>query len=292
MFNGQYIKLDAALNEIAGYPFMEKLTKREAAHKLVSLLGLVGATMPLERTYATLLVEQHKAQLPGGIMYLHGVRNHGKSCDTAGVPMRYATDLWHSALHSKQAKIDCEGDKLTPATMESIYGPKVQNDLKTTGGELEMVLQSYQVGGVVPKEFEENSYTINGSSIDTSFPTGYVSLSFDSVKLDDEGFPMIPDFPSFKEAFKYYILKSFMEPEFLRGTVQRAVYQEVDTQYSWYIGQASSGFKMPSPDQMQSMINGLVRIIPRGNNSSDGWKSFNKREGTGYPSTSPRVTKP
>lgn len=292
MFNGQYIKLDTVLNEVSKYPFMEKLSKREAAHKLIDLLGMVGATMPLVRTYANLLIDQHKAALPGGIMWIHGVKNHGKSCDSAGVPMNYATDIYHSQLHSIEAKKACEGETLTDATMNSLYGPKVQGDEKTTGGVLEMSLQAWQVGGNIPRQFEENSYSINGASIDTSFPSGYVTIAYDAVKMDENGFPMVPDFPSFKQAFKYFLLKSFAEPEYYRGSVQKHIYTDIDTQYSWYVGQASSGFKMPSPDKMQAMINGLVRILPRTNDHSDGWKSFNKKEGLGYPRTSPRLTKP
>ena len=292
MFNGQYIKLDMVLSEVAHYPFMEGMTKRQAAHRLVTLLGLTGATMPLSREYATLKIEQHKAQVPGGIMWLHGVRNHGLSCENAGVPMKYATDIYHSRLHSEEYKRDCQGEGLCPATMDTLYGPKAQGDYKTTGGELEMSLRAWQVGGNVPREYEENSYTINGTSIDTSFPCGYVTLAFDTVKMDEQGFPMIPDHKGFREAYKYYLLKGMVEPEFFRGNVQRAVYEEIDKQYSWYVGQASSGFKMPSPDQMDSMINGLVRIIPRTNNASDGWKSFNKKEDQGWPVAQPRITKP
>ncbi len=292
MFNGNYIKLDQVVSEVANYPFMEALTKRQAAHNLVTLLGLTGATMPLERTYVTLEIKQHKALLPGNIMWMHGVKNHGLSCDAPGVPMKYATDIYHSSLHSQEAKAECAGEGLCPETFDTLYGPKAQGDYKTTGGELEMSLRTWQVGGNVPREYEENSYSINGTSIDTSFPCGYVSISYDAVKTDDQGFPMVPDHKGFREAFKYFLLKNQAEPEYFRGNVTRNVYEEIDKQYSWYIGQASSGFKMPSPDQIDSMINGLVRIIPRTNNASDGWKSFNKKEGLGLPRTGPRVTKP
>ena len=292
MFNGNYIKLDTILGQLRKYPFMEGLTKREAAHNLVTLLSQTGATVPLQRTYRTLDIKQHKALLPGDIVYLHGVRNLGLDCGSDGVPMKYATDIWHSVLHSKEAKDECAGEGLCPQTFDTLYGPKAQGDTKTTGGELEMSLRAWQVGGNVPRQYAENSYSINGTSIDTSFPCGFVSLSYDSVVTDEQGFPMIPDNKSFREAFKYFLLKNQAEPEYFRGNVSRNVYEEIEKQYTWYIGQASSSFKMPSPDQMESMINGLVRIIPRTNNHSDGWKSFNKKEDQGGYHRTPRVTKP
>ena len=292
MFNGNYIKIDHILGEVNNFPYMEAMTKRQAAHKLVDLLGLIRAVMPLQRTYATLKIEQHKATLPKGIMYIHGVKNHGLSCDNPGIPMRYATDIYHSRLHSEEAKANCKGESLCPSTFNSLYGPKAQGDYKTTGGELEMSLRSWQVEDNIPRQYAENSYTINGTSIDTSMPCGFITVAYDAIKLDSDGFPMIPDDKSFKEAFKFFLLKSFIQPEYIRGNVPQHIYQNIDTEYSWYVGQAENSFKMLNPDQMEAMISGLVRIIPRSNNTSDGWKSFNKKENLGGPLNSPRTTEP
>lgn len=282
MFNGNYIKLDVMLGLLAKYPFTEGITKREVAHALVDLLRQTGATTPLKREFQTIKINQHKGELPQGIVYIHGVRNLGLLCNSDGIPMNYASDIWHSSLHSKAAKAECAGQRLDTSTYESLYGPKAQYDYKETGGVLETSLHAWQVGDDVPRGFAENSYNINGSSIDTSFPTGYVSIAYDKIMSDSEGFPMIPDNTSFKEALKYFILQSRAEPEYYRKNITRDIFNEIQTQYTWYIGQASNSFKIPSPDQMEAMINGLVRILPRAHNHSDGWKSLNKKEGQGY----------
>ena len=271
MFNGQYTSIDSVLRKIAKYPFVEGLTRGEAAHQLVELLQLIGATLPLERQYATIKIDTHKGAMPKGVMFVHGVRNLGTNCVDTGVVMSYASDIYHSDLHSVEAKKNCETTTLTTEDVAELYG------IKPVGGVGEISMPSWAVGSVLPREYEENSYNINGSSIDTSFANGYVKLAFDGVKVDEAGLPMVPAEATFVKAFTYYLLKEAVEPAFFSGDVRRDIYEEIGKQYAFYVGSAENTFKMPSPDQMQTMINGLVRLLPRANNTSDGWKSFNKQ---------------
>lgn len=280
MFNGQYVKIDTILAEIRKYPFVEDLTKREASHSLVKLLGFVGAVLPLQRKYQNVEIKMHKGELPTDIVYIHGVNNKGNSCGNPGVAMRYASDIYHSALHSEEARKVICGDNVTAEDVAKVYPPTNDGDQDIEGMAAwgETVLAPALSRGDIPREVFENSYNINGMSIDTSFPYGWVEIAYDSVMTDSEGFPMIPDTASFREAFKYFLLKNAMEPAWMRGQVQRAVYDDINTQYAWYIGQAQNHFNMPSPDQMETLANGLLRILPKAHHYKDGFKSFNKPE--------------
>lgn len=240
MFNGNYIKIDTILYDIKKYPFTEGLTKREASHSLVKLLGLIGATVPLVKQYKNVQISMHKGAMPKGVVFIHGVSFKGDSCDNQGVPMRYASDIYNSVLHSDEAKKLCKGEKASVSD-------------KSRG-----------------------SYNINGMSIDIDKPYGWVEIAYDSIQMDEDGFPMIPDDASFKEAFKYFLLKNAAEPSFYRGDVNQAVFRDIETQYNWYVGQAFSSLTMLTPDQMETMANGLLRILPENSNFKDGWGNFNK----------------
>lgn len=271
MFNGNYVKLDATLRQVAKYPFMEGITKRQVANELVALLGLVGAVLPLKRRYKDIEIVSHKGVLPTDIMFIQGVNNKGDSCDNQGIVMNYASDIYNSVLHSDAAKAACAGETVTSENATAI----VSGDTKTVGNFGEILAPAWTTTDI-PLEVVQNSYSINGSSIDTSFSSGFVEIAYDSINLDDNGFPLIPDDEPFKQALKYFILKNRVEPEYFRGTVTRQVYNEIDKQYSFYVASAGNSFNMPSPDQMQSIINGLVRILPR-DDYADGWKDFNKK---------------
>ena len=268
MFSGNYIGIDILLSEVRKYPWLEGITKREAANSLIDLLGLIGAVLPLERKYETIEIVQNKGYLPKGMLYIHGINNKGNSPDNKGIVMRYASDIYNSTLHSDTAKKECAGEVVTEDNISSLY--------KTTGDVGETNLQDWQTS--IGRAIYENSYSINGESLDVSFPSGYVEIAFDTVKTDEDGYPMIPDDKAFKQAYKYFLIKNGAEPEFYRGNVPAAIYRDIETQYDFYVGSAGNSFNMPSPDQLETMIKGLVRILPTSNNVTDGWKSFNKRE--------------
>ena len=271
MFNGNYTKIDTILPTIRKYPFAEGITKREAAHGLIGLLQLVGATVPLIRKYENIEIISHKGELPKDIMYIHGVNYKGDSCDNQGVAMRYASDIYNSALHSEEAKKVACGTSTTGVPLT----PVSPGDTKTVG-EVGQVIAPINYGNDAQAVSYENSYNINGMSIDIAAPNGWVEICYDSVNTDEEGYPMIPDNQSLKEAFKYFLLKNAAEPAFYRGDVQQYVWNDINTQYNWYVGQSFSSLTMLSPDQMNSLANGLIRILPSKDNYQDGWKSFNK----------------
>lgn len=269
MFNGKYITIDRMLMDISKYPFVEELTKRDASHHLVTALGLMGATMPLVRKYKDVEIIQHKGVMPTDIVYLHGVNFKGDSCDNQGVVMKYASDIYNSVLHSDLAKKECTTPTTTTETTETTT--------KEVGGVGEIIVPIWNVAPLEDPTVE-NSYNINGMSIDTSEPSGWVELSYDAIPTDDSGYPMIPDEPAFKEAFKYYLLKTTAEPAYFRGTISRNVYQDIEQKYYAYIGSAANRFNMPSPDQMESISNTLIRIMPNEHQARDGWKSANRNK--------------
>lgn len=122
------------------------------------------------------------------------------------------------------------------------------------------------------------SYSINNGIIYTSFPTGTLEMAYQGIVTDEEGLPMIPDNPSFKQALKYYILWQYSEPARYRGEVTRDVYEDIKQQYFWYVGQASNSFNMLTPDRAKSLENGIIRLFQNIDFHSTGWQTFNKKE--------------
>ncbi len=288
MFNGKYTDLDAVLVEIADYPFVEGLSKRELAHTLADLLKQTGASAPLLNTYKNIQIVNHKGLLPQDMVYVSGVKNLGNNCSNKGIPMIYSGNIYNSNLHDKAAIEQCQSaKKLTKEQVKSLYNyPVVADDVDLDnvnfyGGEkwYEMLYApKLDELAIIPLEVESNAYAINGMSIDTSFKNGWVKIAYQSMPMGKDNYPMVPDTPSFRQALKYASLRKGVEPAFLRGDVTRAVYNEIMTQYSFYIGQASNEFRILSEDQMQHMYNSLIRIIPDEFSHRSGGSSSTKRE--------------
>ena len=61
-----------------------------------------------------------------------------------------------------------------------------------------------------------------------------------------------------------------------RGTIPQGIYNSIEQKYYAYIGAASNSLEMLSPDQMESLANTLLRIVPNQHQYKDGWKSANR----------------
>ncbi len=272
-FNGNYIKIDTVLNDISKYPFIEEMTKREASHLLVKLFGLIGATMPLTRKYKNVRIEQHKGELPTDIMYIHGVNNKGNSCDNQGIAMKYASDIYNSVLHTDEAKKVCAGESIDNTTqVNQIYPPTAPEDQDWIRASQPVFW--YPIGSE-KRLYNDNAYTINSMSIDTSFPYGWIEIAYDSITTDDAGYPMIPDDAAFREAYKYFLLKNAAEPAYYSEDISKQIYEDIQQKYYAYAGAAYGSLMMLSPDQYESMANSLIRIIPTQHDYRDGWRSTN-----------------
>jgi|TARA_R110000737_G_C14583325_1_gene486118 hypothetical protein len=112
-----------------------------------------------------------------------------------------------------------------------------------------------------------NCYYINDNFVVTSFATGCLLLAFKGVKVDKEGFPMIPDNVSYKKAIKSYIQTMVDRIWWRRGSLSEAVYRDSQQDWEWYVKQARGSISMPNLDQMENIKNQWVRLKPNINSS-------------------------
>lgn len=122
------------------------------------------------------------------------------------------------------------------------------------------------------------TYEIDSNYIRTSAETGYIQIAYQSIKTDEYGLPMIPDDEKFKQALKYYILWQYAEPSYYRKDVPRDVYEDIKQNYAFYVGGASNSLNMPSPDQMKTLENGLIRLIKSSTQHETAWRNFQRKE--------------
>lgn len=106
------------------------------------------------------------------------------------------------------------------------------------------------------------TYVTNGGYIKTNVRTGYIMMSYQAVPTDDEGFPMIPDDESFEEAIYWYINMKLTYPEWKSGRVRDAVYYDAKSSWNFYRKQAYAAALMPNVDQLESIKNAWVRLVP------------------------------
>tara|TARA_Y100000310_G_C20677275_1_gene813820 strand:+ start:1675 stop:2400 length:726 start_codon:yes stop_codon:yes gene_type:complete len=123
-------------------------------------------------------------------------------------------------------------------------------------------------------------YTINGNYINTNFTDTTIDLAYTAFETDDDGFPMIPDDISYKEAIVRYIVMKLKYPDYVnnREGMTEGKYNVIKEEWHWYCAQAAGKAMMPSLDQMESIKNQWVRLIPEINRHSDFFNKLNDQE--------------
>jgi len=127
-----------------------------------------------------------------------------------------------------------------------------------------------------------SEYTIVGdNTIRFSFQTGYVAISYNRQKLDDNKYPMIPDHISYVEAVTKYITMKLMAKMWYSGREgyeKRMLKAEAD--WNWYCKQAGNRGLMPRGiDQYQNMLDQSQYLIPQMHRYRQFFKDLSRPEG-------------
>lgn len=122
------------------------------------------------------------------------------------------------------------------------------------------------------------TYKLQNSIIYTSIKEGIVEVAYHAIKVDKDGFPLIPENSSFIQALELYIKKQVFTILFDEGKITNAVLQNVQQEYAWYVGQAQRNLTMPTIDQMESISNMWCQLVQRSNHHSRGFKTAGSRE--------------
>ncbi len=123
-------------------------------------------------------------------------------------------------------------------------------------------------------------YKLDSGYIYTNFEegTGFIELTYVAYVTDDNGLPMIPDDPKFREAIKWAIIRWLDFKKWRVGEISREVFQYSEQQRDWYIASARSKASIPSLDKMESIKNMFLRSIPNTNAHDSYFKYINVPE--------------
>jgi len=97
------------------------------------------------------------------------------------------------------------------------------------------------------------SFKIENGWLKTSFNTGDVDMVYISQPMDDEGYPLIPDEISFKEALYWYVVYKYLYPKVLRGEISDKFYNDAYNKWQWYCNQAGAEAMMPDLTTLENI---------------------------------------
>ena len=105
-------------------------------------------------------------------------------------------------------------------------------------------------------------YTTKPGYIMTNVPSGYLKISYYAIPRDEDYYPLVPETQSYFEALYWYIVMKLKYPEYLGGRLNRQTYYDMKTSWNYYCKQAYGETMMPSSDDMESIKNNWIRLVP------------------------------
>lgn len=124
--------------------------------------------------------------------------------------------------------------------------------------------------------YDEDSYPsfkTQGTVLFTSFERGCVEITYNAIKTDSDGLPMIPDLPVFLTALELYIKVQVYTDLFDIGKISANVLQNAQQDYDFAAARCTSKFKTPSVSEMQTLTNLFSSVILDKNSFYKGFKN-------------------
>lgn len=276
------------------------LDLKEGDHRLSDMIEWAGEAMegigafPSFVTKVTgkddvpiLELSNYQARLPYDFHRLVQVA-YSTSATGPFYPMRYATGSFdYGSTINQESGVDdlAPTNDLTTLAMDLYdltYAQALQklNDEPEIRSRLNFLLSQDTVTTQVGETSEttDYTYTITNNWIKTNAATGYLMMSYQAVPTDADGYPLIPDTKSFREALYWYIVMKVRYPEWAEGRVRDAVYYDAKRSWNFYCKQAYGDAMMPNPDQMESIKNTWLKLVPEINHHSTFFNTLGQQE--------------
>lgn len=124
----------------------------------------------------------------------------------------------------------------------------------------------------------ELTFKTQGNILYVSFRCGKVVVSYKSMPVDKNGYPLILDSINFLKALELYIKKEEFEMLFDMSQIPAVVLNNTHQQYGWAIGQLNNELTMPSVSEMEAITRMWNTVIQRPADFDNGFRDLGNRE--------------
>lgn len=217
----------------------------------------------------------YQARLPRGLVKVLGVA-YSSSESGEFIPLRYGTGVYDHRSEDNEGSsntIDASTSDLIDLAME-LYDLTYEEALElintdsVTRAKLNSILRvdstTYSTQDQTNTTYDY-TYVINSNYIKMNIKEGYLMMAYTVYPTDEDGYPLIPDDPSFTEALYWYVVTKYWYPLWVQGKVRDTVYFEARSSWNFYRKQAYAHAMLPSIDQMESLKNQVLKIYPEVN---------------------------
>lgn len=251
VFNGKYVSVYEVINSAYRDSGMSnELNIADAIEWAGEAIELIGGMNYFEEKVEVLLVKNHKAKIPCALHIINGIK----------------------------ALEDCNATEIEECEFDiSCFIPMIYKS---------DIYHKYIPYNNTLGNSSRFTYSVNDNYIFTNFEKGFIAISYKGIVVDENGFPKIPDDIKVKNAVRYHLLWKLGFIKLMTNKISEQAFQIIERDREWYFGGAQTRAVMPNNDQLESIKNNWIRLIPKINHHSDGFSSLNIQEQRNIPSNS------
>lgn len=210
-------------------------------------LEKIGAVQQLTPVVKKLTVKNYRVELPCGFYKLNHIYYNG-------YPLKLSSSTFGNALVNPYLNATVDS-----ITLDALNGNPAMLTVKTVNYE------------------SRDTFSINPGYITTSFKEGDIYVSYDSITVDEDGFPMVPDDVNYKQALFWYIASMLQLPSWFNGD-KDSKFEACNQMWLKHAGQAGAKAMMPDVVQLENIKNSWVRLIPNINSADTFFMGLNNQE--------------
>jgi hypothetical protein len=274
---------------------MTDLDLQEGNHRITDMVEYAGEAIKKIGAFPTLLtrvtgkgglplleISNYQAKLPCDLTAINQVA-YSTSESGPFYPMVYGSGSFDAGVPdvTSTGTSTVLNDKIVVEQAMDLYGLNYADALlylNTYPARRESIESLLLTGTVSSNGPRDYTYIVTPGYIKTTLQTGYLMLSYQAVPVDSEGYPMIPDDESFEEAIYWYINMKLTYPEWKMGRVRDAVYYDAKSSWNYYRKQAYGNAMMPNIDQLESIKNAWLRLVPEIHEHGNAFTTLNERQ--------------
>lgn len=106
------------------------------------------------------------------------------------------------------------------------------------------------------------TYTMNNSRIFTNFETGTVVIAYRAIAMDEECYPLVLDNAVLLRCIESYIKYRWFDILNDMDQISDRKFNKAEVDYLANVAQADSNLKLPSDDEMETLVNQITQLIP------------------------------
>lgn len=222
-------------------PLAQELSYEYAAEFILEAIKIIGAPVIYETKVSLIELNNYKCEVPCDLLYIEGVRYCNDRVSDP-IPMREASNLFHLAKD------------------EFLNEENTNYDLRSN------------------HRRNEFTYLIQKGVLFSSMRDGFVEIAYKSIITDEDGFPMVPDQEEIILFLEYYVLSRYLEPLWMMGKITDKAFEYIQQKRYFYCASAETKLKMPSIDKMETIMNGINKIIINSTAHENSFKKYGEKE--------------